>query len=148
VDLQQQVKEGKYKSYVEAFGKFEVLEPSTETVPAGEYFAERLDEVYRVVRRLERQSIDSSASVFRMGRSGGAHKLPKARYRIQGSLSDTAAREVLALRGVHSLEAEPQGEFTIVTVELDPLGPSATEQQVATSLASHTGAVVSMIRAG
>jgi cell fate (sporulation/competence/biofilm development) regulator YlbF (YheA/YmcA/DUF963 family) len=49
--LREQVAGKKFKSFLEAFGKFEVFQPSTESVPADRYIAERLEELTRAVRR-------------------------------------------------------------------------------------------------
>lgn len=47
---------GTYKSFIDAFGPFEVAEPKTEEVPIDRYVLDRLDQLTSTLQRIERSS--------------------------------------------------------------------------------------------
>lgn len=50
-----QVADKKYKSPLAAFGSFQVFQPTTESVPGEKYVAERMDDLFAIVSRLEKR---------------------------------------------------------------------------------------------
>jgi hypothetical protein len=117
--LHDQVKTGKFKSFIEAFGTFEVLQPTTETVSTDKYLAERMDEIGRSMRRLESRLTSGDWEPRSQTRSNAllsSSKLPGRRYKFivpPGVESTTLSRHLIDIPSIYEVETEVVSDGTM-----------------------------------
>lgn len=132
VAMHAQVKGRKYRSFLETFGTFDTFEPSTQEVPAGQYFADRLDEIERSLRMLNRASREgpawaSSATRVQRNALNMASAPRRFRFRIPSDAKEVASR-ISAIPGVNSVSFYPKGEAFTLDVTVEPFMTPTTEE--------------------
>jgi hypothetical protein len=126
--LHAQVKSRKFKPFLETFGKFEVFEPSTESVPADRYIAERLEELTRAVRRLERRPIGMGGAYW----DSDSPPLPPGTKRVSFMLPSLAVaraigQEIDPMKGVKTVRIHTDGKLSVY---IDTLADPTLEQHI------------------
>lgn len=125
--LHAQVAAGKFKPFLETFGKFEVFQPSTESVPADRFIAERLEDLTRTVRRLERGQNSSDPANLRRRFIHEKSPISRAAYLLPNQdNARTVARNVENLPGVESINLRDSS----LTVDINVTQGPATETYI------------------
>lgn len=131
-ELRDRAKRGAYKSFIESFGKFEIVQPDTQNVGFDKYVVERLDQVAASIRRIERsQRVDlgRSLNAFEMQeRNALAHNLNRSSrdnyvvsYMIvegEDRVSDLT-RLIANLKGVNEITVSSGKEGSTFSIQLD-----------------------------
>lgn len=132
VDLQKQLtakisqigeskKAGRYKSPLEAFGSFQVFQPTTESVPGDKYVAERMDELFSMVARLERRMASGLHQPSALQRRNALSDFPLSqsiKIILNGIPPEETLKKVMFLPNVESMTTGRSGNNTTVEVGL------------------------------
>lgn len=133
-------KAGRYKTPLEAFGSFQVFQPTTESVPGDKYVAERMDELFSMVSRLERRIASGSGQPGNHARRNALSDFPvtqSVQVMAKGILTDEVINKILFLKNVETLSSGRTGNNTTLDV-----GFSSTDMRSVASTLKEIASIV------
>lgn len=141
----EQVSSGKYKSPLAAFGSFQVFQPTTESVPGDKYVAERIDELFAIVSRLDRRSsLGRNLSPLPPARNAFSDYAPKRRLAVlsENEFPNQMSTDILFLDNVDSVSTVKRGQkYSIEVNFIDNNMPAITRTMAQISKIVGTTAV-------
>lgn len=112
-------KAGRYKTPLEAFGSFQVFQPTTESVPGDKYVAERMDELFSMVARLERRMASGLHQPSALARRNALSDFPSAqsiKIMSKVTIPEETLNKVLFLSNVESVSTGRVGNNSTLEV--------------------------------
>ncbi|WP_435417835.1 hypothetical protein WAB17_13355 [Parerythrobacter aurantius] len=138
LQILEQVKTGKYKSPLSAFGSFQIFQPTTETVPGDKYVAERMDDLFAMMSRLERRAnfggnYPSNVRAARgaLSNYGGKRKVI---IKSEKEIPENLQNKVLFLDNVDSITSDRAGgahRLEVTFIDNDMRETSMTMREIA-----------------
>lgn len=123
LQIRKQVSDGNYASPLAAFGSFQVFQPTTEAVSGEKYVAERMDDLFAIVSRLERRAnFPNYASVGRSTQNALASFGPKTKLVIMSDkkLPEKSIDKLLFMDDVASVDTSKSGGRFKTEVTFEP----------------------------